>query len=269
MRILWQTLCTKARLPFGIVNVVIHWKEVLSAYCSDVLFRHRRKCPQTLQNAKSAGDSGFTSDSAASSSRSRARTDARPYPGLNSEADSLQNSSRTSSSRPLTNGVGYPSPVIYKIFDKPQHQDVHGSPPTPEDVVFDLSISPELLPSMNGNVVLLSQASAPQEQHPFRPSTPIDNRQIHEMLDNVPSFSNSPFLSSSTLQHNQFSHSEPPPTGDENRAGTRPNNSIAPEQTLLSTELGICRQKCGPQKIDASNPFLYVSADLYSLVPKA
>jgi hypothetical protein len=109
---------------------------------------------------------------------------------------------------------------------------------------------------MNGNVLLPEKTSAPLELHPFYPSMPMDSRQIHAMLDDVPSFSNSPFLKASTPRRlNRFGGTEPLPWEEENQAENLPENLIAPEQTLLSTEIEVCRQKCGPQKLNISNPF--------------
>lgn len=109
---------------------------------------------------------------------------------------------------------------------------------------------------MNGNVLLPEKTSTPLELHPFYPSMPIDSHQIHAMLDDVPNFSNSPFLKSSTPRRlNQFGDTEPLLWDEENQAHSQPGTSIAPEQTLLSTEIEVCRQKCGAQKINISNPF--------------
>jgi len=104
---------------------------------------------------------------------------------------------------------------------------------------------------MNGNVLLYQQA--PQEPHPFYPSTLTDTRQIHDMLDHGLSFSNSPFLRSSIPKRpDRFGVVESQPRQDEkNQTG----NLIAPEQTLLSTEIDICRRRCGVQTVDDRNPF--------------
>ena len=201
-----------------------------------------------MQNAKSGAANGSINDSATSSARPKAHTDARPYPALNAEAEPLQNPNKVPASRPLS-GVGYPSSVVFKIFDKPD-PDADTSLSTSTDLPI---IPSELLPSMNGNVLLYQQAQAPQEPHPFYPSTLTDTRQIHGMLDDGPSFSNSPFLRSSIPKRpDRFGGMESQPREDEkNQTG----NLIAPEQTLLSTEIDMCRRRCGVQTVDDRNPF--------------
>lgn len=48
----------------------------------------------------------------------------------------------------------------------------------------------------------------------------------------------------------------PPEASSSSSTGSSSSDSlIEPELAMLSTELEICRQKCGPQTLDVSNPF--------------
>lgn len=254
----------------------------LCALCSDVLFRHRRKCQlnKANVNANGSGSDGNVSPDDSTGphpSRVKARQDARPYPSLNDEEQNNGNGASLSNKSAATH---YGPPGVTYIMD-PRHGAHHvdgnndffltGSS---DNNPGDLPIPPELLPSLNGNV-LLPRGISVNDLHPFYPSILVDSRQpnVNEVMRDLdfpdthqfPSYNGGSGInkssSSSAVTRKSFSrfYNEPLVWDEDNSTDSPPSSSdgslIEPELTLLSTELEICRQKCGPQKLDISNPF--------------
>lgn len=176
------------------------------------------------------------------SSKPKGRQEAtRPYPSLNDEEiDSHSKTSTAPSARPGPHTTTGNNP--------------NGDPP-------DHGVPPELLPSLNGNIIITND-------HPFYQDgqQPNINEIVHDLGfpegHAFPSYNSNPggksYYVSTLTTLNRYGPQWEEDSSTDSRSPTSDVNTqglLEPELTMLSTELEICRQKCGPQTLDASNPF--------------